>query len=155
MPLNVSIFAWRLLNKRIPIKDNYARHEILQPCLVLCLSGYGKEKWINHLFLDCEIFGYVWSSILHCLRIYIILPSDIGMLASHFTGTYIIMKDICTCFQIIWMTNNHLLLKLLTKWSFIHCDGLRHTCLVYFSIFMSSGVIRLFVLVTPLGNAAC
>jgi len=44
VPLEVSLFASRIFNKRIPTKDNLIRREAVPSVSLLCLGGCGKEK---------------------------------------------------------------------------------------------------------------
>jgi len=59
VPLKVSIFAWRLLNKRLQTKDKLAQHGVLHQRSLLCSGGYGKEGPVNHVFVVCDYFGNV------------------------------------------------------------------------------------------------
>jgi hypothetical protein len=46
--LGVSLFTWRLLNNRLPTKDNLIRREILHGDSTLCFGACGKEKTLSH-----------------------------------------------------------------------------------------------------------
>ncbi|GKV00581.1 hypothetical protein SLEP1_g13249 [Rubroshorea leprosula] len=63
VPLKVAAFAWKVMQNRIPTKDNLQKRGVLgseedQSC-VLC----GKEaESVNHLLFSCPIAWKVWSS---------------------------------------------------------------------------------------------
>ena len=55
VPLKVSIFAWRM-----PTKDNLGKHGVLLDEGSLCVFGCGGVKSVHHLFLNYNIFGFLW-----------------------------------------------------------------------------------------------
>jgi hypothetical protein len=61
VPLKVSIFAWRLLRDRLPIKTNLVSRGILAPDLHDCVAGYSGIETARHLFLSCSTFGSLWA----------------------------------------------------------------------------------------------
>jgi len=60
VPLKVSLFAWRLLQDRIPTKSNLVRRHILQANDNLCVGGCGIIATADHLLIGCDLFGNVW-----------------------------------------------------------------------------------------------
>lgn len=64
------IFAWKLLNKRTPTKDNLHRRGVLHLGSLLCVEDSGKRETINLMFLECDLFWGVWLSILLWLEIF-------------------------------------------------------------------------------------
>lgn len=52
VPLKVEIFAWRLLNDRIPTKNNLAQGGILSANNSLCVFGYGGVD-VAHFLVRC------------------------------------------------------------------------------------------------------
>ncbi|RHN69534.1 putative reverse transcriptase zinc-binding domain-containing protein [Medicago truncatula] len=52
VPLNVSLFAWRLLRNRLPTTNNLIRRHILHHNAQLCVGGYDVMEDIDHLFLS-------------------------------------------------------------------------------------------------------
>jgi len=50
--LQVSILAWRLLQNRLPIKDNLVVHDIISHENQLCVTGCGDIETAQHLFLS-------------------------------------------------------------------------------------------------------
>jgi hypothetical protein len=56
-PLNVSIFAWRLLRDKLPTRVNLEARGIISPETQYCVAGCGCMESAQHLFLYCSIFG--------------------------------------------------------------------------------------------------
>lgn len=69
VPLKVSMFVWRLLRNRIPMKDNLTRRGIKSSNSNLCLSDCGLEEHADHLFLGCAFYGSIWSLVRQWLGI--------------------------------------------------------------------------------------
>ncbi|GAU31359.1 hypothetical protein TSUD_19040 [Trifolium subterraneum] len=67
VPLKVSIFAWRLLRDRLPTKTNLVTRGILSPAAHFCVTGCGEAESAHHLFISCNTFGSLWTSV--CLWI--------------------------------------------------------------------------------------
>jgi len=63
VPLKVNIFVWPLLLNRILTKDNLVRRHILAATNILCSNDCGCLEDIDHLFLQCDFFGRLWSLI--------------------------------------------------------------------------------------------
>jgi len=78
----VSIFAWPLLQNRVPTRDNFVRRLVLQPQDNLCSGGCGSIETTNHLFLGCDVFRHVWLLIFHWLGFSFVCP---GHIKDHFT----------------------------------------------------------------------
>ncbi|MCI39465.1 glutamate-gated kainate-type ion channel receptor subunit GluR5, partial [Trifolium medium] len=62
VPLKVSIFAWRLLQDRLPTRANLVSRGILSTAAHHCVSGCGAVESAQHLFLSCGTFGPLWGS---------------------------------------------------------------------------------------------
>lgn len=69
VPSKVSLFAWRLLQDRLPTEDNLVRRHALQPNDNLCVGGYGSIETAYHFFIGCAYFGNVWNLIYQWLDI--------------------------------------------------------------------------------------
>jgi hypothetical protein len=59
VPLQVSMFFWTLLRGRLPTKVNLVC--IIIPTAHSCVSGCGRVESSQHLFISCNIFGFLWS----------------------------------------------------------------------------------------------
>lgn len=55
--LKVTLLAFRLLNNRIPTKDNLVRHDFGNLNSLMCNSDWEKDESTQHLFFDCPILG--------------------------------------------------------------------------------------------------
>jgi hypothetical protein len=55
--LKMSIFAWRLLRNRLPIKVNLVARGIINLEAHSCVSGCGIAKSAQHLFISCRFFA--------------------------------------------------------------------------------------------------
>ena len=81
-PSKVSIFAWRLLQNRIPTKHNLVRRHALQPNDNLCVGGRGCIETGDTLFIGCDIFGAVWHLVCQLLGISFVFP---GLVKDHYS----------------------------------------------------------------------
>jgi len=77
VPSKVSLFAWRLLQDRIPTKSNLVRRHILQPNDNLRVGGCCDTETSYHLFIGCALFGNVWNLVCQWLGIYLVFPESI------------------------------------------------------------------------------
>jgi hypothetical protein len=69
VPCKVSVFAWRLLQDRVPTRANLVRRQVLQTADILCAGGCGIPETVDHLFIGCTVFGRVWYLVCHWLGI--------------------------------------------------------------------------------------
>jgi len=166
--LEVSIFTWQFLNKRLPTTNNLARRCVLSQGSLSCSGVCSQQESANHLFLECSYFQEVWLSVQQLLGISSVLPPDIGMHALQFCGAHNYRRDICCAFiSFGWLvfglfrrniifefskTNIHLLLKWLKWWNSILDGCLRCLDPMTLSIFMLGGLTFLFISVTPTCN---
>lgn len=79
--LKVSLFASRLLQNRLPTKDNLIHHECIQANSCFCVNGCGKEENTNHLFMGYDLFGFIWPLI---RQWFIICSTDSMYILDHF-----------------------------------------------------------------------
>lgn len=64
IPLKVSVLMWRMLQNRIPTKDNLARRGVLNGADISCSFGCGKEENVSHFFSECSIAAELWQEVL-------------------------------------------------------------------------------------------
>ncbi|PNY13834.1 cysteine-rich receptor-like protein kinase [Trifolium pratense] len=83
-PLKVSLFAWRLLNNRLPSKDNLTRRGMHLEDSALCLGGCGVAETIDHLIIGCEMSSSLWIKILNWLGTFGPLPNVVTDHVSQF-----------------------------------------------------------------------
>jgi hypothetical protein len=106
VPSKVSIFAWRLLQDRIPTKSNLVRRQVLQHGSNVCVSGCGVPETVDHLFLACNLFGSVWSLICNWLGISFVCPGSITDHFLHFTQLAGMPRSSYVFFKVIWLASS-------------------------------------------------
>jgi hypothetical protein len=119
-PLKVSLFAWRLLNNRLPTKDNLIRRGMTHLDSILCTSGCGVAETSNHLFLGCNFSHFLWYKILHWLSVYGPLSNGVGDHASQFCNAYVFRKEVRSSLQVVWLTCCWILWKERNNMIFTH-----------------------------------
>lgn len=81
MHLKVSIFAWRLLQDRLPTKSNMLNRGIISMEASFCTTGGGHVENAQHLFFLIWYFWLLW----HQVRSWIGIPRvDPQVLPDHF-----------------------------------------------------------------------
>jgi hypothetical protein len=70
IPLKVSVLEWRIMQNRIPTKDNLVKRGVLIESQKLCTFGCGKDENVSHVFNECKLAEEVWQQILNWLNIY-------------------------------------------------------------------------------------
>jgi hypothetical protein len=55
VPLKVFLFIWRLLNNKLPLKDNLIYRGIHLEDSALCLGGCRVAETIDHLVVRCDM----------------------------------------------------------------------------------------------------
>ncbi|KAK2408980.1 hypothetical protein QL285_044442 [Trifolium repens] len=69
VPLKVSVLVWKLLQNKIPTKDNLVKRGILSESQTSCSFGRGKEETVSHVFFECTTVTEVCQEILRWLKI--------------------------------------------------------------------------------------
>ncbi|PWA80221.1 RNA-directed DNA polymerase, eukaryota [Artemisia annua] len=64
VPIKINIFAWRLLQNRLPTKTNLNDRDIDVPN-ILCSMCNEVQEDASHIFLQCEVASQVWVNIAH------------------------------------------------------------------------------------------
>jgi len=57
--LKVVLFAWRLFHDRLLTKNNLFRRGVIDQASRTCVARCDSMESSNHIFLPCNIFGYV------------------------------------------------------------------------------------------------
>jgi hypothetical protein len=91
------------INNRLPTKLNLFARGCLHNDSLLCSNGCDAIEDINHLFLNCPVFGAVWSDIISWLGITWVLPDNAISVASQLCGAHGFGKKIRTSLQAIWL----------------------------------------------------
>ncbi|PNX94589.1 70 kDa peptidyl-prolyl isomerase [Trifolium pratense] len=98
--LKVTLFAWRMLNDRLPSKYNLICRSMHLENSALCLGGCGVDETIDHLVVGCDI----WITILNWLGIFGPLPNVVADHVTEFCNTYLFAKEVRIGLQVIWLT---------------------------------------------------
>lgn len=69
VPLKFNVFVQRLFFNRIPTKDNLFRRQISVKIDINFSADCGRVEDIDHLFINCDLFGRLWSLISSLLGI--------------------------------------------------------------------------------------
>jgi len=158
IPSKVSLFAWRLFQKRLPTKDNLMHRRVIQPENAVCASGCGQRETTNHLFLACNIFSSLWYQVWHWLGISSMMPSDISHYYLQFTNMAGLPKVTHSFLRIIWFASAWVLweernicifqkcgffccwcLVCLTRWSFILFYGWKQDGWILTTVIITGG----------------
>jgi len=90
VPLKVSLFVWRVMNKRIPIWDNLLRRGLVLIGSLGCSNRCDQEEITNHLFMKCDFlvkFGTFffdgWRFIRSHLLIFVYMNNNSRALTCH------------------------------------------------------------------------
>jgi len=103
VPSKVSLFAWRLLQDRIPTRTNLVRRNVLQSIDNACVTGCGSVETTDHLFRCCDISGSVWYLLCQWLGVTCVFP---GSVTDHyFQFIHLAGLPLCThsYLKVIWL----------------------------------------------------
>jgi len=103
VPTKVSLFAWRLLQDRIPTRANLVRRQVLQPNDNLCVGGCGLIETMDHLFIGCESFGSVWFLLCHWLGFSFVPPGSVKDHYSQFIHLAGLPRSTHMYLKVIWL----------------------------------------------------
>lgn len=85
-PLKVSAFAWKMLQNRIPTKDNLIKRGVLTGDSITCAVCSHVEESVAHLFFECDHFSKVWVDMLRWLGVSSMLHNNSRSHLLHFEG---------------------------------------------------------------------
>jgi hypothetical protein len=101
--LKMSIFAWRLLQDRLPTKANLANRGIIAPEAHACVAGCGDIESAHHLFISCSIFGPLWSSVRSWIDLSSLDPLHLADHFLQFTCSFGGLRARRSFLQLIWL----------------------------------------------------
>jgi len=99
----IFIFAWRLLQNRVPTRDNLVRRLALQPQDNLCGGRCGSIETAYHLFLGCDVFRHVWLLIFHWPGFSFVCPRHIKDHFTQFTQLAGLPRASYSYLKVIWL----------------------------------------------------
>ena len=119
VPLKASISAWRLLQNRLPTKENLVMRGIIPHDSRFCVTWRGATQSAHHMFLYCPSFAFIWGLV----RLQIGVESaDLGHVSDHFVQfmhslggprsrrSFMQLLWLC-CVWVIWIEHNNKLFK--------------------------------------------
>lgn len=114
VPLKINLFARCLLHNCISTFDNLLRQGLLQNNQQLCADGCGSNADINHLFMQCNFFGSIWSLDLQWISYFTVNPNHISyclLQLGHLGGTTKNQRSSThllwfSCVWVIWNKRN-------------------------------------------------
>jgi len=114
IPLKVSALVWRIMQNRIPTKDNLVKRGVLIESQKLCSFGCGKEENVSHVFYECKLAAEVWQHVLKWLNISSALQTTTlsnflqfkGLIASGRVRTERFIVIWYACIWILWKGRN-------------------------------------------------
>jgi hypothetical protein len=119
VPLEVSIFAWRLLRDRLPTKANLVTRGILPTTAHMCASGCGEMESAHHLFLSCGTFGSLWALVCSWIGISVVQYTSLRDHFVQFTSSAggsrarrsFLQLIWLACVWVVWTERNHRLFR--------------------------------------------
>jgi hypothetical protein len=101
----VSVFVWRLLQNRLPTRDNLVQRRVLVLADSVCVSGCGDYETAAHLFCVCNIFRSLWDHILHWLGVSVVFPGDIRQHFRQFSNLAGLPRATHQFLKVIWFAS--------------------------------------------------
>jgi hypothetical protein len=80
IPLRLSTLAWRLLQNRLPTKENLRRRGININSSIRCVGGCSEFESVEHLFFNCPILSMAWKEIARWLGISVTFAKGGGVI---------------------------------------------------------------------------
>jgi len=103
VPSKVSLFAWLLLQDRIPTKANLVHRHVIRPPDNLCVGGCGFTETMDHLFIACDFFGSTWYLICLWLGVSCAFSGSVKDHFSQFTHLAGLPRQSHLYLKIIWL----------------------------------------------------
>jgi hypothetical protein len=103
VPLKLSILAWRLLQDRLPTKNNLLRSKIIHQNAARCVAGCGHDETTSHLFIHCGLFSSLWQYIRSWLGVTGADPHSISDHFHQFIHCTGISRRRKSFLQLIWL----------------------------------------------------
>jgi hypothetical protein len=107
VPLNVSLFAWRLLNNRLPLKDNLINHGMVHLNSLLCVGGCEVAETSNHLLFRICFLRAIWCNVMLWLVVHGSLLNVVDAHVLQFCNAYVFRNEVwLACCWTIWKERN-------------------------------------------------
>jgi len=102
VPLKVVFFAWQVFRDRLPTIDKLHRCGVIDQASRTCVSRCGSMESSNHLFLQCNFFGFVWHLIYRWLGFSAAVPFYVPDYFNQLSYSGGIAKVRRSILQVIW-----------------------------------------------------
>jgi len=103
VPLKVSIFVWRLLLNRLPMKDKLCVCGVITHDNQHCVVGCGDIEIAQHLFRSCPFFADLWGKIWSWIGIATTEPLSLSDHFYQFVYSAGASRTIRSFMQLIWL----------------------------------------------------
>lgn len=119
VPLKVTTFVWKLMQNRVPTKDNLIKRGTLRDTESICPACSQMEESANHLFFECDVTYKAWAGCLNWLGVTSALHRDSRANFLQFMGLVVHCKIgksarhavWCSVVWSIWKASNNSLFK--------------------------------------------
>jgi hypothetical protein len=99
--LKMSIFVWRLVQNKLPTKDNLVRRGMTHLSSLLCFGDCGNNESSKQLFFEYDVFSNLCHAVTKWLEIYIAFSIDVRYHALQFDKSDLVNKETQKCFVAI------------------------------------------------------
>lgn len=93
---------WRLLQNRIPSRDNLIKRGVLNESQKFCPFDCGKEENVSHLFFECKLASEIWQKVINWLNVSAVLHNTVKQDFTQFKGLIDSGKVLTERFSVIW-----------------------------------------------------
>nr|ABD33042.1 hypothetical protein MtrDRAFT_AC150889g21v2 [Medicago truncatula] len=87
------------------LRDNLVRRNVLSHNDAACVAGCGRSESTTHLFLNCDVFGSLWSYVSLWLGIPLVTPGDLHQHFIQFINMSGLPRSTELFFKVIWFTS--------------------------------------------------
>jgi hypothetical protein len=94
--------VWRLLQNRLPTKDNLLRQGVINDAASTCAAGCEAPETSLHLFFNCDVSNGLWAAVRLWLGISSVTPGDIQHHFHQFTKMAGMPRSSHLFLSIIW-----------------------------------------------------
>ncbi|PNX76751.1 receptor-like kinase [Trifolium pratense] len=111
VPLKVAVFVWRLIQNRVPTKDNLFKRGVLNESQIGCANGCEAVESASHLFFECPTSVTVWQQILAWLKLSSALHNNVSANLNQFASLLGSGRMKEARLSVIWFVNIWVLWK--------------------------------------------
>jgi hypothetical protein len=105
IPAKVSVFAWQVMQNRIPTKDNLGKRRIIGRDELQCIGGCGNVESSDHLFFAFPMSLKICCKILQWLGVQTVLHNRCNNHLKAFSGLVRSSKCVAQGLEVIWFAS--------------------------------------------------